>query len=163
MRFKGYYWDEENAKTQSKSWIQKYMKRTAWLAFPVVQGLLELRRTKTFFPVQSTITEQTSWTGFYTVELWGPKLPKRVSASSILSISQGMLMIFSFWVCWKWLEHCLLCVAFWVFCHSDYWVCFSLSKKKKKEKKRLLGLFLVLWIDGFCNLHSSNCLKKKII
>lgn len=131
----------------SKIQNRKYMKRTA---------LLELWRIELFFPVQSTITEQTSWTGFYTVELWGPKLPKRVSVSSILSISQGMLWFFSFWVCWKWLEHCLLCVAFWeFFVIQTIGFSFSLSLSQKEEEEKTVGF--VFGAVNWWVLHSSNC------
>lgn len=126
------------------------MKRTA---------LLELRRTKLLFQFSPLTQSQTSWTGFYTVELWGPKLPKRVSVSSILSISQGMLLLFSFWVCWKCLEYCCFVLLFENFL-SFRILGLLLSLSQKEEEEKTVGF--VFGAVNWWVLHSYNCLKKNL-
>ena len=99
-------------------------------------------------------TLTSSWTSFYSVEEWGPELPRRLSVGSVLSIFQGillclmqLLLLFSLWVCWK-------CWLFEIFCHFRLlgFVCGSAFISMLLLLVFFIWLFVRWWRFIFYNL-----------
>ena len=149
MRFKGYYWDEENVSLRNLLKLNEMKKNPK----------PKVHEKDSFIGVWEEQNSFSSSVHYHRAKhheqvsiLWSYKGQSSPKGSQFLQFFQSLKVCYCFSVSgfvenvWNIVA---LCCFLRIFCHSEYWVCFSLSLKKKK-KKRLLGLFLVLWIDGFC-------------